>query len=298
MAKTGLPIFVNNSPSDRSDQIFWLVKNSQLNFCAQETPYSLNIQIKKKFVTPWKTDQTLQHAQYFENSEAKFEQQIEGSTDEARDEIRKFKVNIEKLETQKILIENHSKELEKKLQEAVRLISKSSSQTKDLTKALENEVENSKVLKSVINKKNIKADKLQHVICNSDKTIKAKDKLIYNLEKKTDNQIDSIKNVKVELDQLKAENKKSAKKLKQQYEKEKRIGIEADLENNELELCSVKEPVENNVDYEMLETMIDAHLKMVSKKFEDNTIEMCNKFDNFEYKIGNFGQGDFHTDVT
>ena len=48
----------------------------------------------------------------------------------------------------------------------------------------------------------------------------------------------------------------------------------------------------------MLETMIDAHLKMVSKTFEDNTIEMCKKFDNFEYKIGNFGQGDFHTDVT
>ena len=58
MDNTGLPIFLNNSPSDRCDQIFWLIKNSDLNFCAQETPFGLNVQVKKKFVKKWETSQS------------------------------------------------------------------------------------------------------------------------------------------------------------------------------------------------------------------------------------------------
>ena len=49
-------MFLNNSPKDICEQVYWLVKNSQLNFSAQETPYSLNLQIKKKFVNIWQSE--------------------------------------------------------------------------------------------------------------------------------------------------------------------------------------------------------------------------------------------------
>ena len=53
MQQSGLPMFYKNDPSTISDQIVWMVKNSQLNFQVQETAYSLNIQIKKRFLNNW-----------------------------------------------------------------------------------------------------------------------------------------------------------------------------------------------------------------------------------------------------
>ena len=44
-------MFINNSPLDRCDQILWLIKRSNLNFTAQETPFTLNV--TKKYVTRW-----------------------------------------------------------------------------------------------------------------------------------------------------------------------------------------------------------------------------------------------------
>ena len=46
-------MFINNSPLDRCDQILWLIKRSNLNFTAQETPFTLNVTIKKKYVNRW-----------------------------------------------------------------------------------------------------------------------------------------------------------------------------------------------------------------------------------------------------
>ena len=46
------PNYLNNcSPTILCDQVMWLVKNSGLNFSFHETPFSLDIKIKKKFVT-------------------------------------------------------------------------------------------------------------------------------------------------------------------------------------------------------------------------------------------------------
>ena len=53
MTQSGVPLILNNSPAGISEQILWLVKNSNLNFSAQETPFSLDIRIKKSFVTKW-----------------------------------------------------------------------------------------------------------------------------------------------------------------------------------------------------------------------------------------------------
>ena len=53
MCQTGLNMFKNNSPTDRCDQILCLIKNSNLNFSAQETPFTLHVTVRKKFVTRW-----------------------------------------------------------------------------------------------------------------------------------------------------------------------------------------------------------------------------------------------------
>ena len=46
-------LLTNFSPSMICEQILWLVKNSNLNFNVQETPFSLNLRLKKSFVTKW-----------------------------------------------------------------------------------------------------------------------------------------------------------------------------------------------------------------------------------------------------
>ena len=48
------PVFLKNSPSLICDQILYLVKNSNLNFELHETPFSLNLTLKKTFVHHWK----------------------------------------------------------------------------------------------------------------------------------------------------------------------------------------------------------------------------------------------------
>ena len=50
---SGLPGFLSNSPKILCEQIIWLVKNSNLNFSLSETPFSLKLDIKKKFVNFW-----------------------------------------------------------------------------------------------------------------------------------------------------------------------------------------------------------------------------------------------------
>ena len=53
MQQSGLPMFFQSDPNTISEQIVWLVKNSKLNFQLQETPYSLTIEIKKRFLNKW-----------------------------------------------------------------------------------------------------------------------------------------------------------------------------------------------------------------------------------------------------
>ena len=50
------PSFLSNSPAIICEQILWLVKNSGLNFNVQETPFSLNLSLKKRFATKWQNN--------------------------------------------------------------------------------------------------------------------------------------------------------------------------------------------------------------------------------------------------
>ena len=57
LPNSGMPIFLENSPQTICDQVLWLIKNSQLNFQARETPYSLSLSIKKRFAQRWDQSQ-------------------------------------------------------------------------------------------------------------------------------------------------------------------------------------------------------------------------------------------------
>ena len=54
MNRTFQPTFLTNSPSTICDQILYLVKNSSLNFELHETPFSMNLKLKKSFAQHWK----------------------------------------------------------------------------------------------------------------------------------------------------------------------------------------------------------------------------------------------------
>ena len=47
------PLFLENSPTVICEQIVWLIKNSNLNFQLKETPFGLDISLKKRFVQKW-----------------------------------------------------------------------------------------------------------------------------------------------------------------------------------------------------------------------------------------------------
>ena len=51
--RPGLPIFLENTPSAICEQVLWLIKNSGINFQVKETPFSLDINIKKRFANLW-----------------------------------------------------------------------------------------------------------------------------------------------------------------------------------------------------------------------------------------------------
>ena len=47
------PTYLKESPSVICEQVLWLIKNSGLNFQVKETPFSLDISLKKKFAHHW-----------------------------------------------------------------------------------------------------------------------------------------------------------------------------------------------------------------------------------------------------
>ena len=51
--KPGRPIFLENTPAVICEQVLWLIKNSGLDFHVKETPFSLDVQLKKKFTNHW-----------------------------------------------------------------------------------------------------------------------------------------------------------------------------------------------------------------------------------------------------
>ena len=99
------------------DQIMWLVKHSNLNFNAQETPFSLNICLKKCFINKWPSrvnDQAGIFSEQAQKVETEKDVQInvfEKTVKGLNDQIATLKSKIEDDEKIKVVSENEEKRL-------------------------------------------------------------------------------------------------------------------------------------------------------------------------------------------
>ena len=117
MVQPGFPIFSDNSPTAICDQILWLVKHSNLNFNAQETPFSLNICLKKCFINKWPSRVNDQNGNFSEQAQKVetekdvqinvFEKTVKGLTEQ----IATLKSKIDDDEKTKGISENEEKRL-------------------------------------------------------------------------------------------------------------------------------------------------------------------------------------------
>ena len=141
--------------------------------------------------------------------------------------------------------------LEKELVKVESVLTKNSKETKALNKALNTEIENVKVLKAVIKNHNNDATKKTNEINCAMKTIKSKEKEIHNLEKKTDNQQDTIQRLRAEKDKLKSEKIKCEKDLEKKNKKDAKKETKVqDINVSQASKCTVtnketKEPSED-----------------------------------------------------
>jgi chromosome segregation ATPase len=101
--RSGLPIFLENSPSVICDQVLWLIKNSGLNFQVRETPFSLDINLKKRIANLWNqrnehpvSNQSPSHvsSQHHENHVSQ-ESQILENKSELLSKIDSLRANLE-----------------------------------------------------------------------------------------------------------------------------------------------------------------------------------------------------------
>ena len=133
---------------------------------------------------------------------------------EANDIIKVLEMTVRNLKAEKKCTEARVTKLELEIKEKNSVNENYRLQNENLSKALEKEIEYSKVVKRVINTLNTDASKNKSEIFSADKSLKAKDKEIFNLERKSENQNDTIGRQKVEIRKLKDEIKKVEKHVK------------------------------------------------------------------------------------
>lgn len=313
MTQSGVPLILNNSPAGISEQILWLVKNSNLNFSAQETPFSLDIRIKKSFVTKW-----LNQPNDFPKQE--FLSQLAAKDDLIFSLEKKVTLLQEKLENSHLNKDsNEDKRLEAVIEEKVALkeefekICDENAKNNEIIEILEQKLENAekdlfniahknkadmeakldeiKVLKSTITKTNVIFSNKTKELAEANKTIKLNEKSIYNLEQKNLNQKDTISRLKENLN----DTKKEKKKLEEIFKKE-----EKKVKKKELVTNSGKDVSERNVftcpfctEYFQSQADLKTHVKADHKLI---SCQKCVKSFNSEEELKSHAK-EIHTDL-
>ena len=112
------------------------------------------------------------------------------------EENKKLKSEKERIETENEVFAHTIDVLEARVEKAESAVISYCKETKSLKTSFEKEADNIKVLKNVIKNLNIDVDKNHKDLNTANKTIKIKDKEIYNLENKTINQQQTNKKLK------------------------------------------------------------------------------------------------------
>ena len=249
------------------DQIMWLVKHSNLNFNAQETPFSLNICLKKCFINKWPSrvnDQTGVFSEQAQKVETEKDVQInifEKTVKGLNDQIATLKSKIEDDEKIKVVSENEEK----------RLLQIKHEKTCAENKALKNDNE---AFRKDLNNSSValKTSKKE-----SKDASHRSEKKVENLEEKLRG-LNEYKIVKEsEAKELRAKIKKADKKQKQIQEREAKLELEK-IALQKSQMKNFESSTANLVKNSLLPTNFDAqnNVETVSKSLSSSTTSSAN----------------------
>ena len=174
------------------EKLLQALRRSNLNFFINESPYSVQICIRKRFINE---TQRIPNPQTFG---------VEGSDFYLKEKLAKYEAECDTFKSE-------SSALQEKLAKAECDLYKISNNAKENRENLIDEV---KTFKNALCKSNEDTAKLRSDVSSAKKSNKLKEKEIYNLSRKNENLEESIKNLKEEKFKLKSEKAKIESKMK------------------------------------------------------------------------------------
>ena len=198
------------TPHSVCDQLLNQLKQTQLHFFLSETPYSVKIDIKKRFVKELNPDLLP-----FVNSTPKLPSEAPALKQlcAEKDNLEKY---IDRLKAEKATFVHTISTLEEKLEKAEAEAYLHCKEKMGLKRPLDKATNESDVLKTVVKNNNIENNKLKHDLDDSKKTLKKKEKETITLESKSFNQHETINRLKGDIKELNKTLKKYEKKAKHQ----------------------------------------------------------------------------------
>ena len=187
------------------DTIVNQIRKSQLHFILTETPFSVNIALRKRFTKDFIPNSSFK----VQKSEPDLSS-VTHHNSALHDENEGLKMEVERLKNERFSLVDTIAILEDKTAKAESELLKNFKEIR----TLEKEVEDTKVLKSVIKERNNDLSRNKEEINALKKTIKSKTKEIHNMENKELNYQDTVKKLKDEIKVRKAEDIKAGKELK------------------------------------------------------------------------------------
>ena len=236
------------TPHESCEILVQQVRASNLNFSLIETPFSVNISLRKRFVRDFSTGSQNSAVNMSTKLSSNFGQELVEEND-------KVKLKLSQTVLEKEALEKVVKELESKFESAESEVLSYCKELKKIRKDFERETEGAKVLKTVINNLNKEISKNKVESNAFAKELKTKIKEISKLDNKIDNQQDTIKNLKAEKNKLKDEKVKlekdalkTIKKIeKKKTKQDKNHNLETNQNNCEYESDPFKKVSENKL---------------------------------------------------
>jgi myosin heavy subunit len=201
----------SQTPQDCCDKILTEIRTSNLHFMVQESPYSVYLTLRKKFTQS--VPQVLKSMITSDENNS-----LKTKLTEALRELAEAKDNIEVLESKLVSSETE--------------LFRESNSFEMQREKLRDE---NKLLKESISKSHSEESKQNRAFNDVSKTIKVKEKEIYNLQNRLENFSDTNKKLKENLSELKKEKKKTEKALATLEKKEGAVQVKLEAKIKDLE---------------------------------------------------------------
>ena len=273
------------SVNDSCDFVISSVRNSFLNFSIQETPFSLYLTIRKSF------------SQTSSNSDKIFSRDTNVGRENS--EVETLKIKLKAAEDSNMNLKKDYEEAVNDCEQCYDKINKLESKVEDLMEEINNreadkqeivKVESEVLIKDkLIEKFQQEKNNLECDVENAEKnwkalnrTVKAKDKEIYDLKKENETIADNLVNVKEHFARANKEKKDEEKKRKKSDKKDFIEGLKAKSTSVALEcnVCDVKvESWEHLKSHERMYHMKSNSVQTDVKDMEDKSVQY------FSYEI-------------